>query len=217
MEHVKEFLNKYTKDAKVIGGTYGIPWLVILAQAALESAWGKKAPGNNFFGIKDSALFEYGVQTIDTTEHVNGGAVKIKDEFETFPDAKTCFEAYAKLMRARFPLALKRVDPVDFITSLQTEHTFKDGRPKKYATDTDYVQKISNMIRFIKKYLDPSFVPADPIVLSEDITMSREVETIENKSPFKMKFAQLNTEDEKLAESKKEKEEKKQNEKLFKR
>ena len=47
-----EFINKYMPFAKIPQTETGIPAIAIIAQSALESGWGKKAIGNNLFGIK---------------------------------------------------------------------------------------------------------------------------------------------------------------------
>lgn len=48
----KEFVKKYYPFALETEKKKGIKAQFTLAQAALESAWGKSAPGNMFFGVK---------------------------------------------------------------------------------------------------------------------------------------------------------------------
>src|SRR5690349_995806 len=53
---------------------------VTLAQAALESAWGRSAPGNNLFGIKGNG------QQQETKEFVNGKWITVVDGFRVYDD-----------------------------------------------------------------------------------------------------------------------------------
>jgi len=48
----KEFIKQYKPFALETERKTGISHLFILAQAALESGWGKSVPGNMFFGVK---------------------------------------------------------------------------------------------------------------------------------------------------------------------
>lgn len=150
---VKEFVTKFYGYAKLNEESTGVPALITLAQAALESGWGKHIPGNNFFGIKDSAAVDYGVQNKSTKEFVNGKEISIKAKFETYPSPKECFEHHAKLLKRNFPKAFKYKNPHSFIYSIQNEHFRSNGNAKMYATDPEYVSKISSIISMIAKEL----------------------------------------------------------------
>lgn len=63
-----EFVNKYYPFALEVERRASIPAIAIMAQAALESGWGKKAIGNNIFGIK-FRKGDYGYQKVLTTEY----------------------------------------------------------------------------------------------------------------------------------------------------
>ncbi|MEX3100010.1 MULTISPECIES: hemopexin repeat-containing protein [unclassified Streptomyces] len=52
---VGDFVARYGSYADASETATGVPALVTLGQAALESGWGEKAPGNNFFGVKAKA------------------------------------------------------------------------------------------------------------------------------------------------------------------
>ena len=64
----QQFVNKCYPFALQVQEVTGIPAISILAQAALESDWGKKAIGNNIFGIK-FRKGDYGYQEVLTTEY----------------------------------------------------------------------------------------------------------------------------------------------------
>lgn len=83
------FVIKHFKDAYDAQKVSDVPFLVTLGQAGLESAWGKYAPGFNFFGHKAGASWKGEVQKLKTWEcGSSGNAVKdgIKDEvIQVFP------------------------------------------------------------------------------------------------------------------------------------
>ena len=67
----EEFVKKYYPEAKKVEKETGFHYLITLAQGALESGWGKKALGNNFFGIKWSPGNKQDKQLITTTEYLS--------------------------------------------------------------------------------------------------------------------------------------------------
>lgn len=140
----EKFYESYREYAERNEKENGVPALVTLAQAALESGWGKHAPGNNFFGIKDSSSANFGIQILNTTEYIHKKKVGIKAKFETYPSPFECFEHHANLLKKRFPKAFRHKDPVAFIMSVQNDHGYM------YATDPKYVRKIVKIINVIK-------------------------------------------------------------------
>ena len=64
----QKFINAYKDFAFDVERETGIPAIAILAQAALESGWGKKSIGNNIFGVKYKS-WDWGYQEVLTTEH----------------------------------------------------------------------------------------------------------------------------------------------------
>jgi len=64
----KEFIKKFYPFAKEVEQETEIPALAIMAQAALESGWGKSAIGNNLFGIK-YRKGDPGYREVVTTEY----------------------------------------------------------------------------------------------------------------------------------------------------
>lgn len=67
-----EYIAKYTQSALAVQEKYKIPMAFALAQSALESSWGAKAPGNNLFGIRVSKGWKGESVAITTHEVVNG-------------------------------------------------------------------------------------------------------------------------------------------------
>lgn len=63
-----DFVKLYYKNALQSEKDTGVPALVTLAQAGLESGWGKAAYGNNFFGIKAGSSWKGNIQKLKTWE-----------------------------------------------------------------------------------------------------------------------------------------------------
>ena len=126
----KRFLEEATIAAKNVESTYGIPWKVTYAQAALETWYGKSAPGNNYFGIK------WGTgKALTTKEFVNGSYVQINANFRTYNSMQESFDDYGKLLNnnSRYKNAFNfKDDPEKFLSAI-----IASG----YATDPAYVSK----------------------------------------------------------------------------
>lgn len=116
----------------------GVDPRIIVAQAALESAWGKSAPGNNFFGIKSHG--QGGGQTLATTEVVNGQPMKVNDSFRTYGGLGDSVMGYADFINQNPRYAgLKNAKGVDEqIAALQASG---------YATDPQYGTKIASIVK----------------------------------------------------------------------
>lgn len=112
---------------------------VMLAQAAIESARGKSAPGNNYFGIKGKG--NAGSNNLDTQEYGNGGYYDQKSNFAGYNSPEDSINAYLDLiMRYKgVPEAIQSGDPRAIIRSIQSNG---------YATSPTYVQNVENTPEF---------------------------------------------------------------------
>lgn len=141
----REFYDEYLPAAEANFKNYGVPKLITLAQAALESAWAERAPGFNFFGIKAGKSWNGKTQMLTTREFVNGGWIKIQAPFRAYDNAEQCFADYAEVLKKNFPHAFKAQNDLQFVQALVS------GK-KKYATDPDYVSKITQIANKFRKY-----------------------------------------------------------------
>ncbi|XP_018368832.1 PREDICTED: peptidoglycan hydrolase FlgJ-like [Trachymyrmex cornetzi] len=109
----------------------GISPELILAQAAHESAWGEKAPQNNFFGIKGAGRAQ------NTQEFQNGRMVNTKANFAAYPDMDASFAGYGDFLQknSRYKQLLSSGN--DF--GANVAQIAKSG----YATDPAYGQKLA--------------------------------------------------------------------------
>ena len=64
-----------------------------MAQAVLETGWGSKVEGNNYFGIKGKG------QAFTTHEEVDGLMVKQKNEFHTYDSLEDSVRDYGKFLK----------------------------------------------------------------------------------------------------------------------
>lgn len=132
------FLRKLMPAAERIEAKYGLPAEVIVAQAALESNWGKSAIGTyNVFGIKGRG--SQGSVRVSTREHLHGRWQRVHANFAHYGSFDEAFEAYARtLHNGSYQRALaNKADPVRFARALQGT----------YATDPGYAAKLIHIMR----------------------------------------------------------------------
>jgi flagellum-specific peptidoglycan hydrolase FlgJ len=135
----------YINAAQAAQKAYGVPASVSLAQFALESGYGRYDLGvNNFFGIK------YGQNVIcdgfvekQTKEFINGKYITITARFAKFNSVEGGFLEHARFI-AEHPQLSRAMElkdsPDKFVCALQ------DGNVK-YATDPQYVEKLTSIMK----------------------------------------------------------------------
>lgn len=146
----REFVQTLMPHAQHASEATGIPASFMMAQAALETGWGKRdirgangLPSHNLFGIKAGSNWNGKTVDITTTEYVNGQPVKMVDRFRAYDSYAESFADYAKLLQSnpRYQQVLAQPqDAASFAGGLQ-----RAG----YATDPAYAQKLLSLIRQI--------------------------------------------------------------------
>jgi flagellum-specific peptidoglycan hydrolase FlgJ len=116
------FIASVAPGAQAAAAQYGVPASATIAQAILETGWGKGVPpgSNNYFGIK--ALSGQAAVTAGTTEYVNGARVGVEASFAAYPDVASGFAAHARLLSRdpRYaPAMAERANPAEFCSQLQ--------------------------------------------------------------------------------------------------
>ena len=136
------FIAAYTPVAKEVAEDLGVSYKIVLAQAALESGWGKSVKGNGLMGVKSHG--EEGGVDVVTHEVVNGKKVKITDSFRQYDSPEDSIRGYGKFLKAnsRYRHFLRAgVENEDAqLSALQSSG---------YATDPMYSQKLKNIIQGI--------------------------------------------------------------------
>lgn len=135
----QDFIHSYYPAAQANERKYGVPALVTLAQAAVESGWGAHAPHYNFFGIKAYGNWKGKVQTLTTQEYVNGQWITIQDKFRAYDSPKQAFEDHARFLRenSRYANAFRYKDPYRF-----AQEVARAG----YATAPEYYSILAGLI-----------------------------------------------------------------------
>lgn len=137
--------DEFVKAAGRIAQESGYPLQVLLGQAALETGRGKSVPGNNFFGIKGQGTT--GTQTLGTQEADSSGRLyQTTGGFGGYRTPDESIRAYIDLISKdpRYANAWKqRTNPARMLQEIK-----KAG----YATDPDYVKKVSGTPEFRGAY-----------------------------------------------------------------
>lgn len=141
------FVAAHERAAKAAEAATGIPASFMLAQAALETGWGRRdirmadgTPSHNLFGIKATAGWKGPVTEVTTTEVIGGVARKVRAKFRAYASADAAFADYARLMTSspRYAKVLEQST---------TAHGFAQGLQRAgYATDPAYADKLARVI-----------------------------------------------------------------------
>lgn len=160
----KEFVKKYKPFALETERKTGISHLFILAQSALETGWGKSAPGNMMFGVKASiSTPPEKRQLVQTTEILANDKAKfpviisiekrpdskfkyiVKDWFRKYDTPEESFTDHANFFfrNKRYAKALEvKADPYKFADEVANAG---------YATEPTYAERLKVVIRTIEK------------------------------------------------------------------
>ena len=138
------FVQDLWPQAQEAGQLLGVDPRHLIAQAALETNWGRNVPqdsagrcSNNLFGIKASDGWTGPTVTGDTQEFQGGIPTNTSAQFKAYATPAQSFKDYVALLRGnpRYSAALNTGGDVQaFATGLQ-----RGG----YATDPDYASKIA--------------------------------------------------------------------------
>ena len=105
---VRSFSRQLGPLLKEAGRQLGVSPRILLAQAALETGWGRSMVGNNVFGIKASASWT-GSEVSAMTHEVEGGqTVPRQASFRAYPTLDAAVQDYVALVggRARYQAAV---------------------------------------------------------------------------------------------------------------
>lgn len=127
------FVASIAPTAKAVAEELGIDPRIVIAQAALETGWGKSVKGNNLFGIKSHGKKD-GLM-VQTHEVEDGKRIKVRDSFRQYDSYDESIADYGSFIQQN-----KRYKPMLQAATLreQVEALGKSG----YATDPEYADKV---------------------------------------------------------------------------
>jgi flagellar protein FlgJ len=140
------FVRELAPQASVVAKELGLSLRTVLAQAALETNWGKHMPTHadgsssfNLFGIKAGGGWDGARVNVPTLEYEGGIAVRKQAQFRSYKSTADSLADYAELIKSdpRYAQARGRGDDV-----LGYARALVDGG---YATDPDYAGKVATL------------------------------------------------------------------------
>ena len=142
----RAFVDRLLPAAASAERSTGIPAHFVVAQAALETGWGKSeprradgSPSFNIFGIKAGASWHGPAVDATTTEVVAGVAQTQVERFRAYGSYEEAVQDYAKLLASnpRYATVLGAQEPTRFARGLQAAG---------FATDPQYAAKLERII-----------------------------------------------------------------------
>jgi peptidoglycan hydrolase FlgJ len=143
----RRFVDQILPHAERAARTLGVPAEAIVAQAALETGWGRHVPRHadgtpsyNFFGIKADASWNGARLTKSTHEHLGGRMQAVSAAFRSYSSIGEAFDDYARFLQSnpRYADALRQgADGAAFARGLQEAG---------YATDPAYAAKLLKLM-----------------------------------------------------------------------
>ncbi|KPY63947.1 flagellar assembly peptidoglycan hydrolase FlgJ [Pseudomonas syringae] len=148
-----QFVETMLPLAKEAAARIGVDPVMLVAQAALETGWGKSimrqqdgSSSHNLFGIKAAGSWKGAEARAITSEFRDGKMVKETADFRSYDSYADSFHDLVSLLQNnnRYKEVVNSADkPEQFVKELQ-----KAG----YATDPDYASKISQIAKQMKSY-----------------------------------------------------------------
>jgi flagellar protein FlgJ len=171
LDSPSRFVERLMPWAREAAAELGIAPEALLAQAALETGWGRSVihgsgGGNshNLFGIKADPRWDGDRVVVSTLEYMDGVAVRRKDPFRAYSSYRDSFRDYVDFLRggSRYREALQQTgDPRAYFAALQSAG---------YATDPDYSDKVLRVLngREMRAALERLELQADAAALGPD-------------------------------------------------
>jgi len=139
-DHRRDFLGSIYTAALESGRAHQIPPSIILAQAALESGWGRSRLArkhHNIFGVK--ATGQQASANFNTLEFGDKGAHIVRARFRTFPTASESITHHGRLLSTD-----QRYE--DSFAAGNNWRSFLAALAPTYASDPRYAAHISQLI-----------------------------------------------------------------------
>jgi flagellar rod assembly protein/muramidase FlgJ len=138
-EEIATFSQKLMPLLQQAGQQLGVSPKVLLAQAAIETGWGRSVVGNNLFGIKAGSSWTGQKISAATHEYQNSELVEITDAFRAYPSVEASVQDFVSLVanNPRYRGALGSGENV----AGYAQGLLAGG----WATDIDYAHKLQSV------------------------------------------------------------------------
>lgn len=127
----QSWVHKIWREIKSGAEALGVPPKGLLAQAALETGWGKHATGHNLFGVKAHGNGESFAAL--TREFDRGVLRQVRSQFQQYPSAQHAMQDFVSVLKHWHPQAVGQGTVSGYAQALQASG---------YATDPRYAAKI---------------------------------------------------------------------------
>jgi flagellar protein FlgJ len=141
-DHVQQFKDLLTEPAQAASQATGVPAELILAQAALETGWGRHEittqsgrNSHNLFGIKAGSHWQGETTDIVTHEYIDGRRTQMTDTFRVYDSFEQAFTDYASLIGNNPRYA-------GVVNAPDAQHAARELQAGGYATDPRYADKL---------------------------------------------------------------------------
>ncbi len=141
-DHVRAFVDELAAPAQAASRATGVPAELILAQAALETGWGRHeipdargGNSHNLFGIKAGSRWQGETTDITTHEYIDGQRTRITDTFRVYDSFEEAFTDYAGLIGNNPRYA-------GVVEAPNAERAARALQQGGYATDPAYADKL---------------------------------------------------------------------------
>ena len=163
---IQSFIENLRPHAEKAAAALGVPAQLLIAQAGLETGWGKSQPRNadgsvshNLFGVKATGKWNGATIAAATTEFAQGAAVRTVEKFRAYGSYADAFNDLTRVLGSkRYAGALANAgDPAAYAKSLQQAG---------YATDPSYADKLTRAIHAVSRQLAAG-APSDRVRLAQ--------------------------------------------------
>src|ERR1700754_4161738 len=141
-----DFIRRAAPGAQRGFKEFHVPASVTIAQAILESNWGKQHVANNYFGIKAASATSFGSIAIGTAmaptwEGVNGKTVHVQGRFRKYRSMSDSMRDHGRFLKenSRYKPAFAHSGDADAFAHA----IHKAG----YATDPQYAAKLISLMK----------------------------------------------------------------------
>lgn len=160
----KGFVARLLPIAVRLEKEYGLDRRILIAQAALESGWGRRTPGNMLFGVKWTTAYPLerrqllqtweavadpsywrtgGRQVVRQQKRAGVSGWVVRDWFLRYDSWEHCLDEHVAFLARRWPGAF-RVQPETAARILAGAN----GGPR-YATDPNYAQSLISIVSWL--------------------------------------------------------------------